>query len=71
MQYSELDQENLAEPRSHEKKQPGWPQMGEIEITNVSFFYSSDTPLVLKSLTCHIRPGEKVNIYKHGYITKH
>ena len=61
MRFTNVKHENnlLAAP-SGEKRSPDWPHKGEIELNNVSFLYSSDAPLVLKSLTCHIHPGEKV-----------
>ena len=64
MQYSNLNQENLEEG-SGDHRPPDWPQRGEVDLSNVSFCYSPDTPLVLRSLTCHIQPGEKVH---HKYI---
>lgn len=41
---------------------PDWPQKGEIELQNVSFCYNSHSPLVLKSISCHIKPAEKIGI---------
>ena len=59
MRYTYINKENLLAP-SGEKRPPDWPQKGEIELSNVSFLYSTNAPLVLKSLNCHIHPGEKV-----------
>lgn len=39
---------------------PEWPQSGEITLEDVSFRYSPRSPLVLKSISCHIMPAEKV-----------
>ena len=43
-------------------KEPGksWPQQGDITLDNVSVRYASHLPSVLKEVTLHIRPGEKV-----------
>eukprot|EP00731_Ephydatia_muelleri_P021706 Em0014g297a len=41
---------------------PEWPQRGEIKLEDVSFRYSPSSPLVLKSISCHIKPAEKIGI---------
>eukprot|EP00731_Ephydatia_muelleri_P032675 Em0024g219a len=61
MRYTYINKENLLAP-SGEKRPPDWPQKGEIELSNVSFLYSTNAPLVLKSLNCHIHPGEKIGV---------
>ena len=61
MHYSSLEPEaSLETCPPNEKPNPDWPQRGEIVFEDVSFRYSKDTPLVLKSLSCVIRPAEKV-----------
>ena len=61
MGYSNLDSEAPLETLPpHEKPSPAWPERGEIELDDVSFRYSVDLPLVLKSLSFHIKPSEKV-----------
>ena len=62
IQYSSLEPEASLETRPpNEKPSPDWPQRGEIILDDVSFRYSKDTPLVLKSLSLIINPAEKVN----------
>jgi ABC-type multidrug transport system fused ATPase/permease subunit len=39
-----------------------WPQNGEITLKEVSLSYDKNLPDVLKSISLHIRPGEKVGI---------
>ena len=61
MGYSNLDSEAPLETLPpHEKPSPAWPERGEIVLDDVSFRYSVDLPLVLKSLSFHIKPSEKV-----------
>ena len=62
MQYSSLQPEASLDTRPpNEKPSPDWPRRGEIVLEDVSFRYSKDSPLVLKSLSCTIRPAEKVS----------
>ena len=61
MEYGSLDSEASLETHPPNKKpHPDWPENGEIVMENVCFRYSIDSPVVLKSLSCHIRPTEKV-----------
>ena len=61
MGYSNLESEAPLETLPpHEKPPPAWPERGEIVLDDVSFRYSVDLPLVLKSLSFHIKPSEKV-----------
>lgn len=39
-----------------------WPAHGGIEIENVQMRYFPDKPLVLRGVTIHVNPGEKVGI---------
>ena len=62
-QYSALEPEAPLDTAPPSKKPPPeWPQQGEIVMNKVSFRYSEDTPVVLKSLSCSIKPAEKVII---------
>ncbi|KAJ3509959.1 hypothetical protein NLJ89_g4941 [Agrocybe chaxingu] len=48
---------------SPEREAPDvWPLKGGIEINEVQLAYRPGLPMVLKGLTMHIRPGEKVGI---------
>lgn len=39
-----------------------WPQQGGIKWNNLQLRYRPDLPLVLKGITCEIKPREKVGI---------
>jgi ABC-type multidrug transport system fused ATPase/permease subunit len=43
-------------------KDDSWPQTGEITLKDVSLSYDKNLPDVLKNISLHIRPGEKVGI---------
>ena len=61
MGYSQLESEAPLETLpAQEKPPPVWPQKGEVVLEDVSFQYSPELPLVLKSLNFHIKPSEKV-----------
>ena len=61
MGYSQLESEAPLETLPpQEKPPPAWPKRGEVVLEDVSFRYSPDLPLVLKSLNFHIKPSEKV-----------
>lgn len=57
--YKHVPQEAdyILEPRPEK----GWPG-GEIELRNVSARYRPDLPLVLKNVSLHIFPGERVGV---------
>jgi len=40
---------------------PNWPQYGGISFRNVSARYRPGLPLVVRGLTCEIKPQEKVH----------
>jgi ABC-type multidrug transport system fused ATPase/permease subunit len=46
------------------KEQPSneWPELGKIELKNVSFRYYENGPMVLKDLSFQINPSEKIGI---------
>ena len=63
MGYGQLESEAPLETLlPHEKPPPEWPKNGEIALEDVSFRYSPDLPLVLKSLSFCIKPSEKVQL---------
>jgi ABC-type multidrug transport system fused ATPase/permease subunit len=39
---------------------PGWPSKGQIDIVDFKTRYRPGKELVLKGITVHIKPGEKV-----------
>lgn len=55
---------SLEAPARVKNKAPpsDWPQEGEIVFDNVEMKYREDLPVVLKKLSCTIRPKEKVGI---------
>lgn len=62
-QYSALRPEAPLDTTPPGKKPPpDWPQRGEIVLEGASLRYSEDTPTILKSLSCIIRPAEKVGM---------
>ena len=70
MEYGRLQPEAALETRPPlQKPPPEWPQHGEIKMEDVSFRYSEDNPLVLKSLSVSIQPGEKVRGWVGGWLT--
>ncbi|KAI5098386.1 multidrug resistance-associated protein 5 isoform X1, partial [Silurus meridionalis] len=55
---------SLEAPARVKNKAPpsDWPQEGEVVFDNVEMKYREELPLVLKKLSCTIRPKEKVGI---------
>ncbi|KAI8601841.1 hypothetical protein EDD21DRAFT_373502 [Dissophora ornata] len=41
---------------------PGWPNNGEIEVENLVMQYSPDDPPVIRDVSFHVKPREKVGI---------
>lgn len=60
MSYGVLNPEASLE--THHSAQPpsSWPSKGHIEIHNMSYCHSTEGPVVLNSITCDIKSGEKV-----------
>ncbi|KAJ4474310.1 multidrug resistance-associated ABC transporter [Lentinula aciculospora] len=58
--YTELPSEEVELTKPHDVT--NWPTQGEIEFKNVDMVYRGGLPLVLKSVTFHIKAGEKVAI---------
>ncbi|WKX90939.1 hypothetical protein Q1695_009632 [Nippostrongylus brasiliensis] len=59
-EYTETEVE--APWRRQNRPPPGWPSDGEVSIENYSTRYRPGLDLVLKGLTVHIAPGEKVGV---------
>lgn len=58
LEYCSLEPEA---PRETDTKPPAdWPSKGEIEFDNMSFKYHKSLPRVLHSISCCIKPHEKV-----------
>ncbi|XP_067131316.1 ATP-binding cassette subfamily C member 4-like [Centruroides vittatus] len=62
LKYSNLKSEASYESLPNKRPPSDWPETGEIRFDNVSLQYSKDKNIVLKNLTFHIRPGEKIGI---------
>ncbi|KAL1476550.1 hypothetical protein MTO96_036420 [Rhipicephalus appendiculatus] len=61
LEYTKVTQEAPWE-NPYFKPDPSWPVNGEVEFQNYSTRYRADLDLVLKGITCDIKPGEKVGI---------
>lgn len=60
-EYSQLTPE--APPRLPGVDPPAsWPSRGEIQLDSITMRYRPELDLVLKNVSCHIAPGEKVGI---------
>lgn len=58
LHYSELPGEG--DPTSSVEPPPSWPNRGHIAFNNVELAYREGLPLVLKDVSFHVNPGEKV-----------
>ena len=59
--YGKLKSEGSLETHPPESKpHPDWPDKGHIEINDLSYRHSPETPLVLRGITCTIQAREKV-----------
>ncbi|GAV28278.1 hypothetical protein PMKS-001748 [Pichia membranifaciens] len=41
---------------------PSWPEHGEIDVKGLALRYADDLPLVIKGISFHVTPGEKVGV---------
>ena len=57
--YAELNSETFESTQSA-KPPLNWPTKGCIEIRDLTYRHSVDTPLVLHGINCAIEAGEKV-----------
>ncbi|XP_019850009.1 PREDICTED: multidrug resistance-associated protein 4-like isoform X2 [Amphimedon queenslandica] len=62
MAYGMLDTEASLETEPSVKLSSDWPTKGHIELSNVSYRHSNEGPLVLRGITCDIKPSEKIGI---------
>ncbi|XP_033642849.1 multidrug resistance-associated protein 4-like [Asterias rubens] len=61
IEYTKLESEApLTNPKK--KPPPTWPQFGALTFNSLSLNYSTESPRVLKNLSCNIMPKEKVGI---------
>lgn len=68
LEYCSLEPEA---PRETDTKPPAdWPSKGQIEFDNMSFKYHKSLPRVLHSISCCIKPHEKVtSLFRHSVFT--
>lgn len=58
LEYCDLESEA---PKETDTKPPdSWPSKGKIDFDNMSFRYHKSLPRVLHSISCTIKPHEKV-----------
>ena len=60
LEYSSLESE--AAEITNVRPPADWPSKGDIEIKNLTLTYPRNQPPVLKEVSVHIKPGEKVGI---------
>ncbi|KAG0245229.1 hypothetical protein BGW41_002698 [Actinomortierella wolfii] len=60
-EYTDLPQEPAATIEGH-RPPPGWPQNGEITVENLVMQYSPDDPPVIRGVSFHVNPREKIGI---------
>ena len=59
--YGELESEASLDTRPPSSAPPSdWPDKGEIELSDLCYRHSPDGPLVLKGVSCVVKPREKV-----------
>ena len=59
--YGKLEPENSLETQPiSNKPHSDWPDKGVIELNDLSYRYSPETPFVLHGVSCLIKSGEKV-----------
>lgn len=51
---------DLISPNHDTKPPPNWPTQGAIEMTDLVYCHSPDSQPVLKGISCHFKPSEKV-----------
>ena len=62
MAYGQLETESSLETDPSISLSSEWPTKGHIELKEVSYRHSSEGPLVLRRVTCDIKPSEKVHV---------
>ncbi|KAF9979372.1 hypothetical protein BGZ73_000066 [Actinomortierella ambigua] len=60
-EYTDLPQEPPATIEGH-RPPPGWPHNGEIMVENLVMQYSPEDPPVIRDVSFHVNPREKVGI---------
>lgn len=52
--------ENL--PAEHQEVPDDWPAYGNVNFTNVTAAYTTDSPSVVQNITLHIKAGERIGV---------
>lgn len=60
-EFMKVDQEPPSEIPETEPK-PEWPSRGEIEVKDVSLRYAPHLPRVIKNVTFHVEPSNKIGV---------
>lgn len=60
-EFMKVDQEPPSEIPETEPK-PDWPSRGEIEVKDVSLRYAPHLPRVIKNVTFHVEPSNKIGV---------
>ncbi|KAG0268348.1 hypothetical protein DFQ27_006971 [Actinomortierella ambigua] len=60
-EYTDLPQEPPATVEGR-RPPPGWPHNGEITVENLVMQYSPDDPPVIRDVSFHVKPREKIGI---------
>ncbi|KAL3460120.1 P-loop containing nucleoside triphosphate hydrolase protein [Aspergillus heterothallicus] len=58
VEYTKLEKE----PQAGDQVPAGWPNKGELEVTDLTVAYAPDLPPVLKELNFTLRDGERVGV---------
>ena len=69
--YGRLETESSLETDPSVTLRPEWPTKGHIELEDLSYRHSIKGPLVLKGITCEIKPSEKVKGKTYMYNCLH
>uniref|UniRef100_A0A8H8CHL8 P-loop containing nucleoside triphosphate hydrolase protein n=1 Tax=Psilocybe cubensis TaxID=181762 RepID=A0A8H8CHL8_PSICU len=59
---SYIDIEHEPKPTQAGKPPAAWPTSGELRVENLSSRYSQDGPIVLKHISFHVKPGQRIGI---------
>jgi len=61
VEYCDLEPEENVSSEDHRHIDPSWPTCGEVEFQSVHLTYSSHELAVVRNISLHILPGQKVN----------
>ncbi|XP_033637674.1 multidrug resistance-associated protein 5-like [Asterias rubens] len=62
LEYIEKTQSEADDHDEESKPDDSWPSSGDLKFQQVEMRYRPELPLVLKGITCHIQPREKIGI---------